>query len=253
MKKDVMILRIVFLIIGIIGLMSCEKEPWKWDTSRKDEIYMYKDSMPIIFSEYNDSTWTGVRLLSYLVGMPADYDREFKLEVVDSGTNIPTDYFKITSSCLKAGKTECFLEVFAMRPSEEFENGEKHITLKMVENEHFLPVMSKTVYFAIYVRHPSGVPKWWDETIFGKYSEAAYKVYFKFYDKLPLTHPIEWNSTFDRVYGTHMALMVDRWVGVYATFLPKLKEYVLIPMFDYCMQNLNSEIEIPQWYKELER
>lgn len=253
MNKNVIISRFVFLIIGLTSLMSCEKEPWKWDTGRKDEMCVWQDSFPIIFSEYNDSTWAGVRMLCYLVGMPADYDREYKLEVVDSGTNIPSDYFKITSSCLKAGKTESHLEVFVKRPSEEFENGEQHITFKMVENEHFLPLMSKTVYFEIYVRHPSGVPKWWDETIFGKYSEAAYKVYFKFYNKLPQTHPIEWYSIFNRVYGENMDLMVDRWVGVYATFLPKLKEYVLIPMFDYCMENVYPEIEIPQWYKELER
>lgn len=245
-------LKSIILITCLTGLISCEKDPWKWDTGRKNGVTLLSDTLHIWFSEYDDSDWATAFPQWSLVGMPADYDREFKVVAVDSGTNIPSDNYRVEATVVKAGEWWGFLEVSALRPAKEYEEGHQHVTLQIVENEHFAPTMKSHIYLDIHVQHPEGVPRWWDKSIFGEYSETVYKLYFRYYDRLPETYPLEWKQIFEPIYGRHMeAMRNSQWMGSYLTFLPKLKTCVLVPMFDYCMQHPEMEIDIPQWYKDL--
>lgn len=245
----------VGLIMCLVLLFSCEKDPWKWNTDRKNAIYFWSDTMKVIFTEYNDSTWAETSVFFRLVGMPVDYDREIPFEIVEEQTNLPFEEFKLDGTILPAGGTGEFLHVWVKRPRyKNQENGELYLTVRVGENENFGAMMKSKVFVPIYVEHPEGKPSWWDETIFGKYSETAYKIYFKFYDKVKVEQPVEWTSIFVKVYGEKMKSMSGKtWTGQYLTFLPKIKSYVLEPMFDYYTRNPDPSIEIPGWYKELEK
>lgn len=253
-KRYITTLGIIVSIVCLLMLGSCEKDPWVWDTGQKNGISMYRDSVDLSFEEYNDSTWANVRMYYNLIGMPKDYDRKILFEVVDSLTNVPAEDFKILGDTVRAGQVDGDISFWTKRPKyHNQENGELYFTVQVTENEHFIPMMTSRICVSIFVFYPGEQPAWWDETIFGVYSVLAYQKYMQYYNRLATEHELEWNSIFKNVYGVQMKSMGEKWEGVYLTFLPMIKSFVLEPMFDYYVRNPNPEIDIPEWYKELEK
>ncbi len=242
-------------ILGLFSLSSCTKDPWVYDTSRKAGVYMQadRDTNDILFSVLTDTNWVKGGCDVYLIGEPVDYDREVKVIVIDSGTNIKeNEDFIIEPLIFKAGKTTASLDCWARMPDRaEDENGQLHFTVEMVENDNFMPYICTRAYFGIYVSHQKEAPVWWDVEIYGAFSEKAYKKYMNLFIAQETQKTDIWQRYLEPVYGTNMYLVKRTWHTVQLRFLPYLKEAVLIPMFDYFTANPYPGVEIPQWYQDL--
>ncbi len=245
-------------ILGLFSLSSCTKDPWVYDTSRKAGVYMQadRDTNDISFGVLTDTNWVKGGCDVYLIGEPVDYDREIKVIVLDSGTNIEnTKDFIIEPLVLKAGKTTTSLNCWARMPDRaEDEQGQLHFTIQLVENENFVPYICTTAYFGIYVAHQKEAPKWWKDDIMGKFSEKAFKKYMNLYNAQEAAKTEMWMRYLEPVYGTNMFL-IDQvsgdWDAAQKRFLPYLKEAVLIPMFDYFTAHPYPGVDIPKWYQDL--
>lgn len=253
--KNFIIYGLFIGILGLISLSSCTKDPWVYDTRSKAGIYMLdsRDSNAISFTAITDTNWVSGGCDLYLIGVPTDYDREIKVEVVDSGTNIVEGKdFHIDPVILKAGQTMADMRCWVRMPENaEDEDGKLHFTVQIVENENFIPRICTKAYFAIYVSHQEYAPEWWNVEYMGEFSERAYKRYMTLYIEQESEHTDLWERYLNPVYGTFMCFVKEQWTAEQNRFVPYLKEAVLIPMFDYFTANPYPEVEIPQWYKDL--
>ena len=255
MKRYLSLSPILFLIGYWFLVTSCEKDPWVFDTSRKAGIYMYvTDTIGTEFTQYNDSSWTRATVEVYLLGEPVDYDRPVQFEFVDTASNIELEKdIKYGDVTLKANEVTSKITFWVRRPDEtENDEGKCCFSFRIVENEHFVPYMTTQFVSQIWVKHPTK-PKWWDANIFGEYSEKSFKVYFKYFNMQKDQKTKNWQRYFDPVYGENMWKVKNmrRWSGEALVFLPYLKEAVLIPMFDNYGDN--PEVDVPDWYKELQK
>lgn len=259
--RRIIIICLVAGIVGALGLSSCTKDPWVFDTSRKAGVYLLdtRDSNRVEFGKYLDTTWASQSLDVYLIGKPVDYDREVQVEVVmeDSATNMEYEKdFRVDPVFFKAGATTSVLRCWARIPeNKEDENGKLHFTLRLVENENFVPHLTTKAFFAVYVFHPDiHIDElWWfvnRPDIFGPYTEKGIKVFMKYYTKQQQENTEIWQRYLLPVYGENMYLVSGEWKAEQELFLPYLKEAVLVPMFDYFTANPYPGVEIPGWYKE---
>lgn len=246
------------LFIGILGLCcfsSCTKDPWVYDTSRKSGIYMLDtcDSTNVIFGIYTDTTWLSGVVDLYIIGMPVDYEREVEFVTVDTGTNITygTD-FTLEKVVVKPGATTATLRYWVRMPEkEEDEDGKLYYTIRMVENEHFVPHFCTTSFFRIYVQHQKEAPRWWNAEIMGPYTEKGFKVYMKYFFLQQTNKTEYWQLYLGPIYGENMwQVESSTWNYEQNLFLPYLKEVVLVPMFDYFTANPYPGVEIPTWYED---
>lgn len=165
---------LLILLTGIQIFISCEKDPWKFDVSRKAGIYMDVDSIETYgFMEEYDSTWLNARILVKLVGIPENYDRPIQFAVAKSDTLLNTltieKDFILSDYNLKANETFNYCEIPIKCPTVELEDS-SYFALKLVENEFFKPEIKSVVQIRVKVAHPER-PSWWEETIFGSWPE----------------------------------------------------------------------------------
>ena len=249
---------VIILFLGIwcvCCFSSCTKDPWVYDTSRKSGIYMLdtRDSNKVIFGIYTDTNWISGVVDLYTIGVPVDYDREVTFAPVDTATNIVNGKdFTLEKTIVKAGTTTATLRYWVRMPeNKEDEEGKLYYTIRLTENEHFVPQICTTAFFRIYVQHQEQAPKWWNTEILGSYTEKGFKVYMKYHTLQETNKTENWQRYLGPIYGTNMyKVKSSTWNNEQMLFLDKLKEDVLVPMFDYFTANPYPGVEIPAWYEE---
>lgn len=249
MKNGIYVIwRIMSLMAGMVVFSACEKDPWTWDTSRKTGIALEDRSTAVItFSQYTDTTWAAGQIKFSILGLPVDYDREVSVGVIDSLTNIPSTDYHI-DAVLLAGAESGKIFVWARRPiHKEYEDMKLWIGLRVLENEEFVPMMRSQIVFGVRVEQPQE-PQWWLVELMGKFSAPAYRKLHEVYYDLWMRRPEEYRAMLD-VYGRQLSNL-EEWSGIYLAFQKLFKQGVLVPMFDYFTEHPNSEVDIPEWYKD---
>ena len=84
----------------------------------------------------------------YTIGVPVDYDREVTFAPVDTATNIVNGKdFTLEKTIVKAGTTTATLRYWVRMPeNKEDEEGKLYYTIRLTENEHFVPQICTTAF-----------------------------------------------------------------------------------------------------------
>ena len=118
-----------------------------------------------------------------LAGMPADYDRTFRLKAVEG--DVDKVQFETQDYVLKAGEYEGSFPIFINKPDgySEFQNVSGHIVFELEENEYFKPGAVETNRLHIVFKNFLAKPDDWDSAMypymplsryFGTYSDVKY-------------------------------------------------------------------------------
>lgn len=247
------------LLAGLGLTTSCEKDPWVYDTSRKDNIYFVtidkSDTVKYrICPESWDSTYFTVSFPMELVGMPKDYERVISVAVAEHDTLINTlkpgvDYIIPDDFVLEKGSIRPWFPIHINMDAV----GQKDscwFAVKVVENEHFAPALRDVIQINFKVEHPV-YPKWWDETVFGEFSEKKFKLFVNNYmainDRDPELYRQLW-VTYD-VFASGAKKPTTFKSGLENLFLDILAKEALVPVFEWYDAHPEYDEESPAWYQ----
>lgn len=244
--KNISIINILGVGISLLLLVSCsEKQIDSFDTNfcyfnfekhtQKitdggttdivDKEYEYSFSL-----EEDDFTSYTYKFVVILVGTTADYDRPYKIKVIDDKSTAPSSIYSYESNrIIKAGQMTDTIDVKLYRdPLLKDEN--KVLTLGLVENEHFQQGIPHRQYVSLTISDQLLKPDWWDfpyySREFGTYYEEVYRkwmeMYYLGYDKLhggDNNEPHYWRNM-----PTGAGTNVSRYPALFAA-ISKLKRY----------------------------
>lgn len=116
-------------------------------------------------------------------GYSLDEDLSFKVEI-DTGTTLSKDSYVLPEAQVfrKGVGSVDSLKVTILR-TEELQEGNKLLRLKLVSNEYFQTYMADSSFIEINVNDVLSRPEWWDSSVenayLGKYSKAKHEEFVK--------------------------------------------------------------------------
>ncbi|WP_082986902.1 MULTISPECIES: DUF4843 domain-containing protein [Butyricimonas] len=230
----------MLVISAFLG--GCDRDYLWYDTDQKAGVYFLGsyDTLDIRPSSLGNE-WCEYSDRIDVLGFSANVDRHFKVELVDSLSTIPAERLRFEDTCyIPAGQTFGMLN-FSYAYSE---TDTVSVVFKLVENEHFQPVISSQVCYIIY---PFKLyqPMWWSWSgyMFGtawspKYNELV----LRFYHQVEELEPYVWTEYFlpnlgkniEKIWNYDFAEMQGWfryfWKEPYNTML---KRYVARPLYDH--------------------
>lgn len=251
----------LLLMLAGLGLTtSCEKDPWVYDASRKDNIFFVTvglgDTIREIFCpEEYDSTYYTAYFPMELVGIPKEYDRVISCAVAEHDTLINTmkageDYIIPDDFVLPEYMISCFFPVRVKIPSVEREDS-CFFAIKVVSNDYFDPALREVVQVKFKVAHPQ-YPRWWDDAVFGKFSEKKFRIFVSTYRAINQRDPDLYRLlyvTYNDFASIRPAIKGGFSGGLAYVYLNTLAEEALIPAFERLEALPEYDAALPEWYE----
>ncbi len=233
------ILLVITLVCSLFLLNSCNDKLLMYDTDQKPQLY-FNNRTSISFSSFAFAAedQLEIKVAVFLLGMPKNEDREFKLELVpcqdDAKLTISEkeyrlktaklgEHFELPKLILPAGEVSTEIKIKLNRTADLLEEGTYHrIGLKIVENENFKPcadesfTTSKISFssdYKIYFNDGEPIcPDWWSNSgarmkgwayILGRYYPAKYRKMLALFRETKKTCPQFYNHIVDK-YGENL-------------------------------------------------
>lgn len=205
MKQFVYILLGMMMFLG----MSCENDPYLYQgnaliwLSGDDAQSATTDSVVYSFmlEEYTVTKYD-LHVQAHLTGNAVDYDRHFRLEVVDSLTNVPASAYVIGETVLAAGANVATVNVTVSREVDglDLENENAYLTLQVVDSDELLAGAEEFRQYKLvwcdYLTEPSS----WSyiASDIGPFTKARYKFII---DNFGYTDFEEFNGQYNMIFS----------------------------------------------------
>lgn len=240
------------ILIGLIVLScsACSYDYMVYDTSQKDGIYMIlQDSFVYKFDAFNLNDSIVTQHDACVLGMPRDYDRQVKIEIIDSATTaIPGIHFRLgPNTIIKAGEVSGVIDLTLYRTRDaELKNRSVCIAFTMRENESFKIVPGKVtpVFRYIVKAVPIDCPGWWNNDYLGPYSEEVYKSFINRYLSLEQTQPSIFKAIND--YCGYWFTNGINSPKMWQRFEYPIVKFIVRPIYDYYLENPHPDANIPE-------
>ncbi len=245
-----------FSLIGLIILsISCSKnEPIQYDVNQKDGVYFSesKSSDSIFYNfGFGEITEQTINIPVYLMGIPKNYDREFKISLSNdryvNETVVPakTSYYEIPETIImQADSVSTHIPVTLKRHA-DLEVLRAILTINLEPTED-LALRGHSEYTITFDDNTPPTPAWWDTYWYGAFSKFKGQLFFRYLKEL--------EQEDKAVYK----LIVDRW-GEYLTIEPNIygnnplytymitfQKYVQQKMYDYSLEHPNLDLNISE-------
>lgn len=231
---------LAFCTLCLLG--GCERSYLWYDAEQKDGIWFFgcKDTTNATRLDNGAGEWVLSRERMDIIGFATDYDRHFKVEIVDSLTTIPADKYRFADTCyIPANSNFGMLTYYTARSEDTLTIG-----LRLVENEHFRPVMQHQVCFLL-LPNTLSEPTWWkaSDYMFGKpWTAQLHELMLKFYKNVEQTEPYIWSTYFKPNLGENLekgGRYLSGWVTKYwqAPYEDLLRKYVARPLYNYLKEH----------------
>lgn len=184
--------KVILFMLGIGGLFAaCENDPYLYQDTAKiwlsgDENQgATSDSLFYSFRLYDfDVVEADLNLVVNLTGNSVGQDRAFRLEVVDSLTNVPSEAYEIGETVLPAGAFQAIVPVKVQRSVEGLDLSQENarLTLRVVPSDDLgLGVEEHDTYSLVWCDYLVE-PESWSVINFyiGPFSQARYKFIIDF-------------------------------------------------------------------------
>ena len=176
-----------YTFIGLLFLASaCTKE--ELPTFSEDRILHFDQASEYPY-RFSFATTPGANSYSMkipmtLIGIVADNDMEFALNVITTGENpstLDTDLYKFESKVFSKGVYNDTLEVTLVNNS--LLKTEKLLSIEIITNQNFTAGPAENARVDIFVSNILSQPSWWDEdfttAFLGNYSNDKYTAFIK--------------------------------------------------------------------------
>lgn len=214
---------ILFLLPASATLLTtgCENEEFYYQDT--DKIWLSgdieqlatKDSTLVTFALEDKSTTTyDVNLIANLTGAMSDHDRSFKLVVVDSLTNVPSDVYQLGKCVLPANQTKVTVPVTVKRNVSGLDLKKQlaKVTFRVVEDSELKPSVDDRLTYSIvwcdYLIRPAS----WDviNWYLGPFSQARYRFII---DQTGITDFSEYERNYSWIIGFQSLMMglLEKW------------------------------------------
>lgn len=237
------------------ALSACEQTDYQlYDTTQKDYAYIeYIDEndqeATSVNYNYGFDTRTSytVSLPVKLMGMTADHDRPFTLEVADGTTMQEGVHYTIDHDAMHipAGGVETTVDITLLRENDpQLLERECTLKLRLVPSEDLNVVGRDTFSITYSDIHPEVAPEWWTAGI-QTYSICQYRYetavkFFELFYAMEEVNPTVVHEMTDR-YGDYFVNAVSM-QGPLAMYLPFLNKYVLIDLWDWVNENYPEDL-----------
>lgn len=236
--------KICCLLLAFSALWGgCERDYLWYDAEQKDGVRfipLRNDTVEVREKSFGEE-WLTCQEMVGMVGFARDFDRRFKVEVVDSLTTIPADRFSFEDTCyIPANETYGWLN-FSYAYSEE---DTLSLVFRLVENDNFRPVMASQVCFILYP-YKLNSPDWWvcnKYMFWSPWTPRLNELFFQFYHAVEQTEPYIWTMFFESNLGEdfekvekgkhweYVFFQGYKWKSPYENLLRK---FVARPLYDH--------------------
>lgn len=172
----------IFILIG--ASVGCQSKYLTYSDDNGVFFYEKKDTTNFSFTFVDGAESSqNVNVIVNLIGTKVNYDREFKIKVVTKNCQPGVDFEPVSESqIIKAGAVAETI-VVTLKRTDELKDGEKFLTLELLENENFSTnykvennkeTNSKDVdkcrHTVVFSELMTAVPVTWNEYYFGMFS-----------------------------------------------------------------------------------
>ena len=245
------------LLLGTVltfALLACEQTDYLlYDTTQKDYAYIEyidendQEATSVDYSfGFDIRTSYTISLPVKLMGMTADQDRPFTLEVDDDGTTMQEGvHYTIDHDAMyiPAGGVENTVDIILLRENDPLLL-EQEFTLKLrLMPSNDLNVVGRDTFSITYSDiHPTVAPEWWTGYPFTlcAYRYETVQKFFEYFYAMEDVNPTVVHEMTDR-YGDYFvnATSLQGPLAMYTGFLNK---YVLGPLWDWVNENYPEDM-----------
>lgn len=241
---------LVGLIVWSCVCSACSYDYMVYDTSQKDGIYMIlQDSFVYKFDAFNLNDSVVTQHEVHLLGMPRDYDRTVKMEIIDSATTAVAgiNYRLGPNTIIKAGEVSGYIDLTLYRTRDpELKNRPVCVAFTVRENEYFSVVPGQVTPVFRYLIKAVQVnrPDWWNDNYLGPYSEEVYKSFMNQYMSLEQTQPSIFKAIND-FCGYWFSNSINS-PKMWQRFEYPIVKFIVRPIYDYYVEHPHSDAQIPE-------
>lgn len=248
---------IVKILKGMIAVwiawccLSCHHDYLRYDTHLKDVLYLTGIDSNYVYLNQRDPVDTGVfRIVVKLMGMPKDYKRSYKIEVVDSSTTAVEDvHYKFPSDLIfPADTVQDYLYITLYRDRDpELKKRNVELAFKLVNSDDFeiIPVNDYNISVCHLFIGYAAIQEleWWSFENLGQlYNEKVASKLVELYYQLEQTNPAIYEILKDGSSGNF-----EKWgYFVFENNLILAKRYLLFPLYNYFLEHPEPGVEIPK-------
>lgn len=196
------------LVIMLIGWSACENDPYLYNDvarlwlSGDEEQGATADSLFYSFSLYDfDVTEADLNLVVNLTGMAIDAERTFRLEVVDSLTNIPAEAYAIGETIFPANTYQAIVPITVQRSVAGLDLSKENakLTLRVIPGGDFEPGAEEEDTYSIVWCDYLVQPDSWSVINYyiGPFSQARFKFII---DYTGYTDFDEFNGDYNKIF-----------------------------------------------------
>lgn len=238
-KKKIAYFSVIFCCMA--GMTSCETDYLAYDVNLKDGIYFDTDSLNYQFGMQKGEQFE-YSIPVHVMGTPKNYDREFRVELIDSATSAKPDlhYELPTSFTVPANAVSGNITLLLHRYLDpNLAQEPLTITFKLIENDHFQLVMGDICKLE-FSDTELPRPRWWSEWYFGPYSQMLMMDILNAYWDLEATRPL----LFDRIVAEYGRDLEWAYSFPYQQEIAFIK-YIITPVYAYYLENPHPNVAVP--------
>lgn len=232
---------------------GCDREYLKYDTEKKDCIYMlYGDTIEYAMVAGAPEQEYEYGLAVQVMGMPKPYERNLRLEVIDSLTTAKEGlHYQLKKDNIFPRDTaysNIYITLFKDKDPGLRENPVV-LALRLAESEDFrvVPVEKRFTELYLFVSvTPAPKPGWWLDQDLGEYTEQAAFMFMKFFHEMEQKNPVVYKRITDK-YGVDL-----KYVTGFALWQfwnnnrIVIHKYVIRPLYDYYQDHPEPGVNIPE-------
>ena len=268
MKKIMKTFGAFLFLLTLSGMWAC-KDTWvMYDTDQKNRLYFYHKNLPIdstilvnevSFAFVTDETLNH-RIEIRLMGLPADYDRQFEIQVLHDDTpqldygdvirdvvdGVEGEDFEVLSTVVPAGSVVGYIDLKINRTAKMLDKAVS-IPIVVKETDEFMAQPNNMCKVIVTDGEPA-CPDWWKVEwqgvvynwymYLGDYSAAKYRKLLELYHGIEDTNPVLFEdlvNTYGLYFDNEEAELT---LGFFNKRTPTVwAKYVLIPLYEYWKEN----------------
>lgn len=240
MKNNLIIKISFFIVMGCLFLTSCKKSDYLTYDKEFTGIYFQMDSIyysfgvtPIEISSYE------LKVPVKIIGQSTASDRTFSVVIKpEKTTAVEGKQYTIAKSfTIKADSINGFIPITILR--KDLGTGDFKISLKLMENESFIPVNENFKETLIHFNNRVEPPSWkdwrgnptWPSYELGAWNPLTYIKFIELFRAIEQKAPATYKNMID-AFGPDLQNVTYGWPYDYNYTMIK---YVLIPLYEYFM------------------
>lgn len=242
-------------VIGLLlfSIVSCsENDQLQYDINQKDGVYfLASKSTDSIFYNFgfDEITELKVEIPVHLMGLPVNYDREFKISLsneryVDS-TVVPAieQYYEMPNTIVMAADSVSTTIPITLKRHEDLEELRAILTLNL-EPTTDLDIRGHSEFTITFDDKAPLTPAWWTSYDYGNFTKLKGQLFFRFFRELEGENKAVYDIIVNR-WGEFLTIEPNIWgdnpLIVYRITFAK---HIQQKMYDYSLEHPELELNI---------